>query len=442
MNKLPPFSWISQSNAIPMPKQTNYPDWPFRAKYIFELMGVQEDEEIEDTTIPESEESINIKLTTLFSMGFTDAEANLEILKMHSYDIDRSVNYFLEQGAMAAQPTESEILNNNKLAILSYLGATDESLGPSINLNLDVHDAEAQESPESIENKMTVLTNMGFTDTHLNLEALKKNAYDVDRSVTMLLQSNQITESEILINNKLAVLSSLGFPNTELNLETLKANSCDLDRCINLLLDSGNMTSDNQDDDSSVDMTSSSGFDTCVICCNEHEIKATNWIVLPCNHKLCTQCYKQIEITRTTMDGLQQTFTKCPFCMKISGIEIGTCPNGTMNTWIVASSCEGYENYKTICIQYIINDPQYQMNRVAYLPDSDEGNEVLSLLKIAWVRRLCFTIGQSVTTGQVNTLVWNIHHKTSPNGGVQTHGFPDDTYLERVKSELKAFGIE
>lgn len=57
-------------------------------------------------------------------------------------------------------------------------------------------------------------------------------------------------------------------------------------------------------------------------------------------------------------------------------------------------------------------------DRVAYLPDSPEGNRVLGLLRRAFEQRLIFTIGTSMTTGMQNVITWNdIHHKTSIWGG-------------------------
>lgn len=65
------------------------------------------------------------------------------------------------------------------------------------------------------------------------------------------------------------------------------------------------------------------------------------------------------------------------------------------------------------------------------------------MLKVAWERRLTFTIGTSVTTGAVDTVVWNeIHHKTESTSNHSGHGYPDPTYLERVLLELAAQGVE
>jgi len=52
------------------------------------------------------------------------------------------------------------------------------------------------------------------------------------------------------------------------------------------------------------------------------------------------------------------------------------------------------------------------------LPDNKQGREVLSLLKLAFERKLIFTVGKSVTTGAEWVIVWNgIHHKTNLSGG-------------------------
>jgi len=67
---------------------------------------------------------------------------------------------------------------------------------------------------------------------------------------------------------------------------------------------------------------------------------------------------------------------------------------------------------------------------------------VLELLAEAWRRRLTFTIGTSVTTGESNTVVWNeIHHKTSITND-RGHGYPDPNYLDNVIAELAAQGVE
>lgn len=67
---------------------------------------------------------------------------------------------------------------------------------------------------------------------------------------------------------------------------------------------------------------------------------------------------------------------------------------------------------------------------------------MLRLLKIAWNRRLIFTVGSSSTTGEHGTVVWNeIHHKTEPFSNHSGHGYPDPSYLDNVLAELAAHGV-
>ncbi|KRX09748.1 hypothetical protein PPERSA_02620 [Pseudocohnilembus persalinus] len=141
---------------------------------------------------------------------------------------------------------------------------------------------------------------------------------------------------------------------------------------------------------------------------------------------------------------------QCPTCQKDYGIKTGNMPPGKMSSKKIPTSLPGFENCQTIQITYnfpsgqhihINNNVPYQGTaRTAYLPDNEEGNKVLALLRTAFERRLTFVVGQSVTTGLTNQVVWaGIHHKTSLSGG--TFGYPDPTYLQRVQEELKDRGV-
>lgn len=69
-------------------------------------------------------------------------------------------------------------------------------------------------------------------------------------------------------------------------------------------------------------------------------------------------------------------------------------------------------------------------------------SQILKLLRKAWDRKLTFTIGTSVTTGQQDTVVWNeIHHKTEFGSNISGHGYPDPNYVKNVLAELAAQGI-
>ena len=136
---------------------------------------------------------------------------------------------------------------------------------------------------------------------------------------------------------------------------------------------------------------------------------------------------------------------KCPNCSKIYGILIGDQPNGSMSAHIsYGMHCSGYEDVDTIVIDYSFPSGNGYSGtyRTAFLPNNKEGKEILGLLKVCFDRKLTFTIGTSVTTGQSNTTVWNgVHHKTNLYGGSTSFGYPDKTYFNRVKEELAAKGV-
>ena len=80
--------------------------------------------------------------------------------------------------------------------------------------------------------------------------------------------------------------------------------------------------------------------------------------------------------------------------------------------------------------------------RRGYIPDTEEGRQVLALLVKCFERRLTFTVGYSVVRGRDNCIVWNgVHHKTRTCGGSACYGYPDDTYLNRVKQEMALKGV-
>ncbi|XP_038143939.1 E3 ubiquitin-protein ligase DTX3L-like [Cyprinodon tularosa] len=183
--------------------------------------------------------------------------------------------------------------------------------------------------------------------------------------------------------------------------------------------------------------------DPCLICLSQF----TNKEQLRCKHAFCKDCLQK---------AVQHSGPICPICKDVFGVVKGNQPEGTMK-WKKHNYADlpGFPGCGYIEISYYIpgglqteNHPkpgQYfaGTTRTAYLPDNKEGNEVLHLLKKAFDQKLIFTVGASRTTGMENAVTWNdIHHKTSMTGGPQCFGYPDETYLSRVKEELKAKGIE
>ncbi|UJR38545.1 hypothetical protein I4U23_031211 [Adineta vaga] len=153
----------------------------------------------------------------------------------------------------------------------------------------------------------------------------------------------------------------------------------------------------------------------------------------------------------------------CPSCGYVYGISKGPQPsNGQMSTRFIQVVLPGFESYSydpneggTIEITYSFQHGiQSSLNpnpgssysgtvRKAYLPNIKEGKEILNLLIRAFNDQHIFTIGKSVTTGMDNVITWNdIHHKTNLYGGPDRFGYPDPTYLHRVRQELADKGFK
>ncbi|KFQ77605.1 E3 ubiquitin-protein ligase DTX3L, partial [Phoenicopterus ruber ruber] len=182
--------------------------------------------------------------------------------------------------------------------------------------------------------------------------------------------------------------------------------------------------------------------DLCPICMERINNKE---ILRKCNHAFCKSCIDQAMVYKQT----------CPVCNTVCGLVTGDQPDGTMSTKTMSVSLPGYPSCGTIEITYHMRSgiqtsnhpnsgkPYYGTSRTAYLPNNKEGREILELLRRAFDQKLIFTVGQSRTTGAQDVITWNdIHHKTAMSGGPTNFGYPDPDYLQRVRSELKARGIE
>ncbi|NWH80194.1 DTX3L ligase, partial [Piaya cayana] len=182
--------------------------------------------------------------------------------------------------------------------------------------------------------------------------------------------------------------------------------------------------------------------DVCPICMDRIKNKE---ILQKCNHAFCKSCIDQAMAYKQA----------CPVCNTVYGSMKGDQPEGAMSTATVPTALPGYPHCNTIVITYNMyagfqtsnhpdpGKPYSGTCRTAYLPDNKEGREVLQLLRRAFDQKLIFTVGQSRTTGAKGVITWNdIHHKTSIVGGPTNFGYPDPEYLQRVRSELKAKGIE
>lgn len=148
-----------------------------------------------------------------------------------------------------------------------------------------------------------------------------------------------------------------------------------------------------------------------------------------------------------------ETQRYCPICKARYGIRTGIMPAGTFSSYVMNRPCEGFD-CKTLCINWSIpsgtqtdihpNPGQSYRgaHRTGYLPFNKKGRLVWALMKLAFERRLMFTVGYSITRRVDNVVIWNeIHAKTSMYGGATNWGYPDDSYLDRVIDELRAKGV-
>ncbi|XP_041455804.1 E3 ubiquitin-protein ligase DTX1-like [Lytechinus variegatus] len=170
----------------------------------------------------------------------------------------------------------------------------------------------------------------------------------------------------------------------------------------------------------------------------------------------CGHLFHQSCLYAMYNSGPKDGSIQCPTCKAIYGVKCGNQPPGSMDYHVIPHSLPGFSSCGTIRIIYNI-PPGTQgqehpspgrryssrgFPRMCYLPDNEIGRKILQLLIIAWDRRLIFTIGTSVTTGEPNTVVWNeIHHKTEFGSNVTGHGFPDPNYFTNILGELASQGV-
>ncbi|XP_061194322.1 uncharacterized protein LOC133202498 [Saccostrea echinata] len=181
---------------------------------------------------------------------------------------------------------------------------------------------------------------------------------------------------------------------------------------------------------------------TCIICMDEMTQPVE---FARCRHQFCEECITEYFSSKPI----------CPVCNTVYGKLYGIQPvNGEARIFKDKKSLPGFPKTETFIISYVFPDgkqedchpdpgrPYSGIQRQAYLPDNNEGREVLHLLEAAFKQRLVFTIGVSRTTGREGVVTWNdIHHKTRRDGGPESFGYPDEEYLARVKEELNSKGI-
>uniref|UniRef100_A0A8C5T8D1 E3 ubiquitin-protein ligase n=1 Tax=Malurus cyaneus samueli TaxID=2593467 RepID=A0A8C5T8D1_9PASS len=175
----------------------------------------------------------------------------------------------------------------------------------------------------------------------------------------------------------------------------------------------------------------------------------------------CQHSFHMLCMLAMYSNGNKDGSLQCPSCKTIYGEKTGTQPKGKMEISTFPQSLPGHKDCGTIRIVYHISrgiqvsaqhtgkqhklwEPPRKVLGSTAAPSFDFPFlcQVLELLKVAWKRRLIFTVGTSNTTGESNTVVWNeIHHKTEMDSNLSGHGYPDPNYLDNVLAELAAQGV-
>ncbi|CAD7962599.1 unnamed protein product [Amoebophrya sp. A120] len=150
-------------------------------------------------------------------------------------------------------------------------------------------------------------------------------------------------------------------------------------------------------------------------------------------HKACL--FKWFEEKRT-----------CPVCKAPVGIVVGQQPrHGTMSWQWTSQSLVGETGFGgSILVLFSFKQGRHPTTNASfaartercYLPYNYWGIMLLELFKVAFKRRVMFGFGTRMTTGTLGP-TFNVHLKTSPSGGQQYHGYPDDTYFERCLDTLR-----
>ncbi|XP_055371164.1 protein deltex [Condylostylus longicornis] len=189
----------------------------------------------------------------------------------------------------------------------------------------------------------------------------------------------------------------------------------------------------------------------CPMCMEElvHQSQNPTISLSRCQHLMHLQCLNEMIINQQKEIN-KNLYIECPVCGIVYGEKIGNQPPGTMSWVIIPKSLPGHEGQNTIQIVYnIASGVQTEEHphpgraffavgfpRICYLPDCPLGRKVLRFLKIAFDRRLLFSIGRSATTGREDVVIWNsVDHKT------QFNMFPDPTYLQRCMQQLVHLGV-
>ena len=165
-----------------------------------------------------------------------------------------------------------------------------------------------------------------------------------------------------------------------------------------------------------------------------------------CDHSFHLDCLKQWIATNPI----------CPLCREPMVILTGYQPDTEGSRIVINNSPNSLPGFEcsTIVIRFeIVGGVQGILQPLpgekfqdfvfeTYLPNNSEGKEVLRLLKIAWDRKLLFRIGYNPQTKKYDKVILNgLEMKTRRDGGMISNGYPDVSYMSRLKSDLGELSI-
>jgi deltex len=180
----------------------------------------------------------------------------------------------------------------------------------------------------------------------------------------------------------------------------------------------------------------------CSICLARLRNRDTVVSLAECSHQFHQNC----------IENSSKCARKCPLCRAPIGAPQGKMPSGTMEIEVRPDlTCSGH-SAGTLVITYRIDKGRQKVyhenpgkvhgaaHRTAYVPDCEEGRNLIKRLQFAFAHGLIFTVGTSLTTGRSNSITWSsIHHKTRRNEGA--HGYPDPGFFLNANEELDALHV-
>mmetsp|Transcript_56073 Transcript_56073/g.103775 ORF Transcript_56073/g.103775 Transcript_56073/m.103775 type:complete len:482 (+) Transcript_56073:70-1515(+) len=178
------------------------------------------------------------------------------------------------------------------------------------------------------------------------------------------------------------------------------------------------------------------GSGSCIIC--QDSLASQRSIELSCKHSYHEGCLRDWFKTKKI----------CPQCQAAYGKIHGNQPDvGKMAWWIEDDSKNGKGGGSFLAIDFCFqtgvdkNGQRYEARKErAYLEVNTQGFVLLELFKVAFRRQVMFGLGMRHKNNSYAP-TFNIHVKSSKQGGMARHGYPDNTYFGRCLGELSQNGV-